>query len=173
MRMRRRRRQDLGDDPARPLAGPLILLEDHVDREPRPDVLPALPVLLLHGAPSYPTAGMDAEGGGRILSGDSRMARAVSFLTVDKKGRATLPEEVRLALGVEAGDLILLERTKKGTFELIPAALVPKDQLWFHHPEMQKRIGRAESDFAAGRSTRTETPEEAQALLDSLKTRAH
>jgi AbrB family looped-hinge helix DNA binding protein len=102
------------------------------------------------------------------------MARAVSFLTVDKKGRATLPEEVRLALGVEAGDLILLERTAKGTFELIPASLVPRDQLWFHHPEMQERIGRAESDFAAGRSTRTETPEEAQAFLDSLKkTRAH
>jgi AbrB family looped-hinge helix DNA binding protein len=97
------------------------------------------------------------------------MARAVSFLTVDKKGRATLPEEVRLALGVEAGDLILLERTAKGTFELIPASLVPRDQLWFHHPEMQERIGRAESDFAAGRSTRTETPEEAQAFLDSLK----
>jgi AbrB family looped-hinge helix DNA binding protein len=101
------------------------------------------------------------------------MAKAVSFLTIDKKGRATLPEEVRLALGVEAGDLILLERTKKGTFELIPAALVPRDQLWFHHPGMQERIGRAESDFATGRSTRTDTPEEAQTLLDSLKTRAH
>jgi AbrB family looped-hinge helix DNA binding protein len=102
------------------------------------------------------------------------MARAVSFLTVDKKGRTTLPEEVRSALGVEAGDLILLERTDKGTFELVPAALVPKDQLWFHHPEMQERIGRAESDLAAGRSTRTKTPEEAQAFLDTLKTsKAH
>jgi AbrB family looped-hinge helix DNA binding protein len=102
------------------------------------------------------------------------MAKAVSFLTIDKKGRTTLPEEVRLALGVEAGDLILLERTDKGTFELIPATLVPKDQLWFHHPEMQRRVGRAESDFTAGRSTRTETPEEAQAFLDSLKKhRAH
>jgi hypothetical protein len=45
----------------------------------------------------------------------------------------------------------------------------PKSQLWFRHPEMQKRIGQAESDLTAGRSTRTETPEEAQALLDSLK----
>jgi len=97
------------------------------------------------------------------------MARAVSFLTMDKKGRATLPEEVRSALGVEAGDLILLERTDRGTFELIPATLVPKDQLWFHHPEMQERISRAEADLAAGRSSRTKTPEEAQALLDTLK----
>jgi len=97
------------------------------------------------------------------------MARAVSFLTVDKKGRATLPEEVRTALGVEVGDLILLERTAKGTYELVPATLVPKDQLWFHHPEMQARIRRAESDLAEGRSTQTRTPAEAQAFLDGLK----
>ncbi|HEX7185661.1 MAG TPA: AbrB/MazE/SpoVT family DNA-binding domain-containing protein [Thermoanaerobaculia bacterium] len=99
------------------------------------------------------------------------MASAVSFLTLDKKGRTTLPEEIRSALGVEAGDLILLERTERGTFELVPATLVPNDQLWFHHPEMQARVARAESDFAEGRSTKTETPEEAQAFLDSLKQR--
>jgi AbrB family looped-hinge helix DNA binding protein len=95
----------------------------------------------------------------------------MTFLTLDQKGRATLPEEVRSALGVGAGDLILLERTERGTFELVPATLVPTDQLWFHHPEMQARVSRAESDFAEGRSSRTETPEEAQALLDSLKQR--
>ena len=93
------------------------------------------------------------------------MERAVSFLTLDKKGRATLPEEVRTQLGVGAGDFILLERTEKGTFELVPATLLPRDQLWFHHPEMQARIRRAESDFAEGRSTKTKTPAEAQAFL--------
>jgi AbrB family looped-hinge helix DNA binding protein len=92
-----------------------------------------------------------------------------TFLTLDQKGRTTLPEEVRSALGVEAGDLILLERTERGTFELIPATLVPNDQLWFQHPDVQARVARAESDFAAGRSTRTKTPEEAQILLDGLK----
>ncbi len=96
------------------------------------------------------------------------MART-SFLTLDQKGRTTVPEEIRAALGVEPGDFILLERTERGTFELVPATLVPNDQLWFHHPEMQARVARAESDFAAGRSTRTQTPEEAQAFLDSLK----
>lgn len=92
-----------------------------------------------------------------------------AFLTLDQKGRATLPEEVRKALGVEAGDFILLERTDRGTFELVPATLVPNDQLWFHHPEIQTRVARAEADFAEGRSTRTNTPEEAQSLLDGLK----
>ncbi len=99
------------------------------------------------------------------------VATTTTFLTLDKKGRTTFPEEVRQALGVAAGDFILLERTERGTFELVPATLVPNDQLWFHHPEMQARIARAEEDFALGRATRTETPEQAQAFLDSLKTR--
>jgi hypothetical protein len=58
-----------------------------------------------------------------------------------------------------------------GTFELVPASLVPKDQRWLHHPEVRRRVGEAEKDFTAGRSTRTETPEDAQAFLDDLKTR--
>ena len=97
------------------------------------------------------------------------MASAASFLSLDKKGRTTLPEQVRSDLGVSAGDLILLERTARGTYELVPAALVPKDQLWFYHPEMQARIAKAEEDFRAGRYVETHGPEEAQALLDGLK----
>ena len=46
------------------------------------------------------------------------------------------------------------------TLWLMSATLIPKDQLWFHHPEMQARIRRAEEDFASGRATRTETPAE-------------
>ena len=94
-----------------------------------------------------------------------------AFVTLDKKGRATLPEHVRAALGVEAGDFIILERTERGTFELVPAALVPKHQLWFYHPEMQERIKKAEASLAAGRATVTRTPDEASAFLDSLKRR--
>src|ERR1700681_3880424 len=60
-------------------------------------------------------------------------------------------------------------RTERGTFELVPATLVPHDQPWFHHPEMQARVTKSEEDFAAGRSTWTESPEQAQAFLDSLK----
>lgn len=97
------------------------------------------------------------------------MKTASPYITLDSKGRATLPEDVRKALGVRAGDLILLERTSRGTFELVPASLVPRDQLWFQHPEVRQRVTESEEDFAAGRSTRTETPEEAQAFLDELK----
>jgi bifunctional DNA-binding transcriptional regulator/antitoxin component of YhaV-PrlF toxin-antitoxin module len=93
------------------------------------------------------------------------------FLTVDKRGRNTLPEEVRRDLGVgdEESTLVILEKTDHGTYELIPASLVPKDQLWFHHPEVRRRIEQAEADFREGRSTSAANPEEAQVLLDRLK----
>ena len=97
------------------------------------------------------------------------MPHPATFLTLDKKGRTTLPEEVREALGVKGGDLVLLERTERGTYELVPASLVPNDQLWFHHPEMQARVRRAEADLAEGRSVRTTTPAEAQTFLNGLK----
>jgi bifunctional DNA-binding transcriptional regulator/antitoxin component of YhaV-PrlF toxin-antitoxin module len=95
----------------------------------------------------------------------------MTFLNVDKRGRSTLPEEVRRDLGIEGdeGALVILEKTDRGTYELVPAALVPRDQLWAHHPEMRGRIEEAEADFRTGRSTRAETPEEAQRHLDSLK----
>jgi AbrB family looped-hinge helix DNA binding protein len=100
------------------------------------------------------------------------MSRRLTLLPLDRKGRITLPEEIREALGVRAGDFILLERTDRGTFELALATPVLDDQLWFHDPEMRARIARAEDDFAWGRSIRTETPEQAQALLDGLKEKA-
>lgn len=97
------------------------------------------------------------------------MASTASYLSVDEKGRATLPEEVRASLGLRPGDFVLLEKTQRGTYELVPAALVPRDQLWFHHPGMQGRIQRAEADLAEGRTKVTRTAAQAQALLDSFK----
>jgi bifunctional DNA-binding transcriptional regulator/antitoxin component of YhaV-PrlF toxin-antitoxin module len=92
------------------------------------------------------------------------------FISVDKRGRGTLPEEVRRGLGVgEEGALVLIEKTERGTYELIPAALVPRDQLWFHHPEMERRVREAEAELGEGTGRVAGSPEEAQAVLDSLK----
>lgn len=94
----------------------------------------------------------------------------MTFMTIDRRGRGTFPEEVRRELGLDdETNLLILEKTPRGTYELVPVALIPKDQMWFHHPEMQERIEQAEADFREGRVTYTETPEEAQAFLDSLK----
>ena len=94
-----------------------------------------------------------------------------SFMLVDRRGRGTFPEEVRRELGLEGEEpqIVILSRTPHGTYELVPAALVPRDQLWFHHREMQARVAEAEADFREGRAVATDTPEEAQAYLDRLK----
>jgi bifunctional DNA-binding transcriptional regulator/antitoxin component of YhaV-PrlF toxin-antitoxin module len=95
------------------------------------------------------------------------------FITVDRRGRNTLPEEVRrdLGIGKEDSTLVILEKTDRGTYELVPASLIPNDQLGFHHPEMRRRIEEAEADFREGRAASTTTVEEAQAHLDRLKKR--
>ena len=95
------------------------------------------------------------------------------FMNVDRRGRGTLPDEVRKALGIGKDDsnLIILERTERGTYEMVPAAIIPKDQLWFYHPKMQERIRKAEASLAAGGAATTRTPEEARAFLDGLKRR--
>lgn len=79
----------------------------------------------------------------------------MTYLTLDKKGRATLPEEVREAMGVQAGDFVLLNRTERGTYELVPAALVPKSDLWHLHPEFQERLRQSRDDVDGGRVHRT------------------
>ncbi len=91
-----------------------------------------------------------------------------NYLTLDKKGRATLPEEVREALGVVPGDFILLDRTERGTYELVPATLVPKEDLWHFHPELRERLREAEENFREGRSYRA-SGEEFLKLLDTWK----
>ncbi|MEX2582791.1 MAG: AbrB/MazE/SpoVT family DNA-binding domain-containing protein [Gemmatimonadota bacterium] len=95
----------------------------------------------------------------------------MTFITVDPRGRNTLPEHVRRDLGIDkdGSSIVLLEKTDRGTYELVPAALLPRDQLWFHHPELRSRVSEAESDFREGNSTSTSTVEDAQAHLDRLK----
>ena len=92
------------------------------------------------------------------------------FMTIDRLGRGTLPEQVRRDLGLDQDqNLLVLTKTLGARDELVPAARIPRDQVWFHHPEMQARIAQAEADFREGHVTYTATPEEAQAFLDSLK----
>jgi bifunctional DNA-binding transcriptional regulator/antitoxin component of YhaV-PrlF toxin-antitoxin module len=90
-------------------------------------------------------------------------------MILDAKGRGTLPEEVRAELSLEGGDVVLLEPTGYGTYEIVPASIIPKGQLWFHHPDVRSRVSEAEADFASGRVTSASSPEDAQRVLDSFK----
>ncbi len=100
------------------------------------------------------------------------MSRILGYLTVDQKGRTTIPQEMRSALGLEAGTQLRVDRSDDGVFELIPAEVIPRDQLWFHTPEVQARVAQAETEFSNGGSTQTDGPDETQRFLDSLKKRS-
>jgi AbrB family looped-hinge helix DNA binding protein len=93
----------------------------------------------------------------------------LGFLTIDPKGRATFPQELRRELGLGEHTQLRIDRTADGSYELVPVELIPRDQLWYHSAEGRARIERAEGDFESGRSTRTSGEAATQRHLDSLK----
>lgn len=97
------------------------------------------------------------------------MSRTIGFLTVDHKGRTTLPRELREELGITEQTQIRVDRTDDGVYELVPAVLIPQDQLWYHSPEGRERLRVAEESFTGKRSTRTSGEAETRHFLDSLK----
>ena len=98
------------------------------------------------------------------------MAKGLQIaLTVGGKGRVTLPDEVRKHLGVEEGDVILLDISETDTAQMIPVALVPRDQVWFSHPDARARISEAHDDIAADRTTTVRSKAELKAHLAKLK----
>ena len=96
------------------------------------------------------------------------MSRTIGYLTIDPKGRTTLPQEMRKQLGVSEGIQLRIDVTDTGSFEIVPSVSVPLDQLYYHSPEGRARLERAEEDFRLGRATRTSGEEETQRFLDSL-----
>jgi AbrB family looped-hinge helix DNA binding protein len=93
-------------------------------------------------------------------------------VVVGDKGRVTLPESVRKHLGIEEGDELGVELSANGTAELVPLALIPRDQVWFAHSEMQERISAALKDVSAGRTTRMSKRSDVRPSLNKLK-KAH
>jgi antitoxin MazE len=90
-------------------------------------------------------------------------------VVVGDKGRVTLPESVRKHLGIEVGDELGVELSADGTAQLVPLALIPRDQIWFAHSEMQERIGEALNDIRAGRTTRMTKRSDVRTSLNRLK----
>ncbi|PYO08501.1 MAG: AbrB family transcriptional regulator [Gemmatimonadetes bacterium] len=90
-------------------------------------------------------------------------------VVVGDKGRVTLPESVRKHLGIEEGDELGIELSANGTAELVPLALIPRDQIWFAHSEMQERISEALNDIRAGRTRRFNKKSEVHTHLAGLK----
>lgn len=97
------------------------------------------------------------------------MSEIIGYLTIDQKGRTTLPQRVREQLGIGEGTQLRIERTESGVIELVPAVSIPQDQAWYHSGEGRARLERADQELRAGRVTRTRGEAGARRLLDSLK----
>ncbi|MGH7665334.1 MAG: AbrB/MazE/SpoVT family DNA-binding domain-containing protein [Gemmatimonadaceae bacterium] len=79
-------------------------------------------------------------------------------ITIGNKGRVTIPDDIRQRLGLEEGDVVRMVVTEHNTLEIVPAEIVPRDQLWFSHPAVRERVAKALADIEAGRTTRVVTP---------------
>lgn len=95
-------------------------------------------------------------------------AEAVPIIVGDK-GRITLSDAVRRHLGVGEGDVVFLSLSEGHRAEIVPAALVPRDQVWFLHPDVQARVAEAMADISAGRTTTIRSSEELRERLGKLR----
>ena len=75
------------------------------------------------------------------------------------KNQVTIPHRISRALRLKRGDHMLM-RLVGGRVEMIPASLIPRDQLWFWTPEWQKKEREADEDIAQGRVKEFESVEE-------------
>jgi AbrB family looped-hinge helix DNA binding protein len=91
--------------------------------------------------------------------------RATGRIRVGAKRQLTLPKEVTRKLRLNEGDDLEL-RVLDGRIELVPLALIPRDQLWFWTPEWQAMEREADEDKAAGR---VKSFKSAKKLIASLK----
>ena len=97
------------------------------------------------------------------------MAKAKSVLEeavrLGAKRQVTIPHRISAALRLKEGDRLLM-RLVGGRLEMIPASLVPKDQLWFWTPEWQKKEREVDEALARGDYNESDSVD---ALLKDLK----
>ena len=97
------------------------------------------------------------------------MAKAKTVLEatvrLGAKHQVTIPHRISRALRLKKGDHMLM-RLIGGRVEIIPATLIPKDQLWFWTPEWQKKEREVDAALARGDFKETDSVEE---LLKDLK----
>ena len=81
------------------------------------------------------------------------------------KRQLTLPRKATAKLKLRQGDYLEL-RVADDRIELVPLAIIPRDQLWFWTPEWQAMEREADEDIEAGR---VETFRSAEELIRSLR----
>ena len=84
---------------------------------------------------------------------------------VGAKFQVTIPRRISKALRLKKGDHMLV-RLIGQRVEMVPASLIPKDQLWFWTPEWQKKEREVDEALARGNIKEFDSVEE---LLKDLK----
>ena len=87
--------------------------------------------------------------------------------TVSPKFQISLPKVLRERLGLKAGDHLVVEE-REGNLVLIPAATVPKGQLYFWSRRWQAGEAQAEDDIRGGRLSRSYSPREAEQMVSEM-----
>lgn len=82
------------------------------------------------------------------------------------KRQLTLPRRVVSELKLREGDLLEWQ-VEDGRMELVPMALIPRDQLWFWTPEWQAKEREAGESIKKGRYKTYKNMKEALASLKS------
>lgn len=77
-------------------------------------------------------------------------ANTVKRVRIGSKHQLTLPKKAVVSLRLHKGDYVEV-RVLKDKIELVPMALVPRDQAWFWTPEWQAKEKEAEKALAAGK----------------------
>ena len=78
---------------------------------------------------------------------------------VGARHEVTIPRHILKALKLKKDDAILIRLVDR-RIELVPAALVPKDQLWFWTPEWQAKEREVDEALARGDFTQSSSLEE-------------
>ncbi len=84
---------------------------------------------------------------------------------VGAKHQVTIPRKISRALRLKKGDHLLV-RLEGQRLEMVPASLIPKDQLWYWTPEWQAKEREADEDIAKGRVKEFDSVDD---LLKELK----
>jgi len=73
----------------------------------------------------------------------------VEAVRLGARHEVTIPRHISKALKLKKDDAILIRLVDR-RIELVPAALVPKDQLWFWTPEWQAKEREVDEALARG-----------------------
>lgn len=73
----------------------------------------------------------------------------LTTLAIRRKGIVTIPEAIRQELDLHEGDH-LVATVEDGRLVLIPASVIPDDQVWFWTPEWQAKEAEADREIAEG-----------------------